>query len=346
MSSKPPSAQEIANDARWLVQAIDPQAGMVRLVATDREIYRNASFLDDRMMTPTTVAHVVPWNDVAAAAERIERQDARWIFHIGHVGSTLISRMVGEIPSVLAIREPRSLRDVAWSTAEQRLPFLKALPRLMSRTFDDTETACIKATSFANELASKLLPQGGGALFVTASPANYIGTILAGENSVRELRMLAPIRAERLRKRGIELTAEETDDAHLAAVAWACEMTSLEANAEELAGRSIHWVDFDVLLGNPRGGLAEIAHHLGFAVSDAELVRIVSGPILRRYSKAMEYEYSSQLRNDVIAETRRYHHTAIDRALTMLDTAASRSPLLERALNRSGEIACSASYKS
>ena len=35
------------------------------------------------------------------------RSDARWIFHIGHVGSTLVSRLLGELDEVLAIREPR-----------------------------------------------------------------------------------------------------------------------------------------------------------------------------------------------------------------------------------------------
>ena len=48
--SSAPNAHEIANDATWLAQALDPVAGMVRLIAMDRESYRLASFLDDRML--------------------------------------------------------------------------------------------------------------------------------------------------------------------------------------------------------------------------------------------------------------------------------------------------------
>ena len=46
--SSAPTPQEIARDARWLAQALDPSAGQVRLIAMDRDSYRAASFLDDR----------------------------------------------------------------------------------------------------------------------------------------------------------------------------------------------------------------------------------------------------------------------------------------------------------
>ena len=123
------------------------------------------------------------------------RQDARWIFHIGHVGSTLVSRLLGELDGVLAIREPRLLRDLALSPAEVRAGYLGLVPKLMSRTFGAEEVACVKATSFASEIAAELVPAGERALFMYATPANYISSILAGENSVQELRMLAPTRA-------------------------------------------------------------------------------------------------------------------------------------------------------
>ena len=101
--------EEIAADAHWLAQALDPAAGIARLVAMDREAYRAASFLDDRLMQLPVDAQLLPWPDIEAATERDLRQDARWIFHIGHVGSTLVSRLLGEIRGVLAVRR-RSAR--------------------------------------------------------------------------------------------------------------------------------------------------------------------------------------------------------------------------------------------
>ena len=118
--SSAPTAEEIARDARWLAQALDPAAGQVRLVAMDRDSYRAASFLDDRMLQQPVDAQLVPWPDVEAAVSGEMRSDARWIFHIGHVGSTLVSRLLGELPEVLGVREPRLLRDVASIPPEVR----------------------------------------------------------------------------------------------------------------------------------------------------------------------------------------------------------------------------------
>src|SRR5438270_4527632 len=118
--SSAPTADDIARDATWLAQALDPSAGTVRLVAMNRDSYRAASFLDDRLLQRPVDAQLVAWPDIEAAVAGDLRADARWIFHIGHVGSTLVSRLIGELPGVLALREPRLLRDLALCPAEVR----------------------------------------------------------------------------------------------------------------------------------------------------------------------------------------------------------------------------------
>ena len=325
--------EEIAADAHWLAQALDPAAGIARLVAMDREAYRAASFLDDRLMQLPVDAQLLPWPDIEAATERDLRQDARWIFHIGHVGSTLVSRLLGEIRGVLAVREPRLLRDLALCPAEVRHRYCAPVPKLMSRTFADDEIACVKATSFATEIAPDLVPPGQRALFMYATPANYIGSILAGENSVKELRVLAPSRAQRLQQRVSSLGAAR-NDAELAAIAWACEMTALETAADRMPDRSIGWVDFDHMLQNMQTELARIADRFDFLVSTDEIEAIASGPLMARYSKALEHDYSPQLRRELIAEALAANGRAVEGALAMLRSAAEKSPLLARAMAR------------
>ena len=331
--SSAPTPQVIAADAHWLAQALDPAAGIVRLVAMDREAYRAASFLDDRLMQLPVDAQLLPWPDVEAATEGVLRQNARWIFHIGHVGSTLVSRLLGEIPRVLAVREPRLLRDLALCPAEVRHRYCSPVPKLMSRTFADDEIACVKATSFASEIAPELVPAGQRAVFMYATPANYIGSILAGENSVKELRMLAPSRAQRLQQR-VSSLGPARNDAELAAIAWACEMTALEDAAERMPDRFIYWSDFDKMLEDMQTELARIADHFGFAVSAGEIEAIASGPLMARYSKALEYDYSPQLRRELIAEALSANGRAFEGALAMLRSAAEKSPLLARAMAR------------
>jgi hypothetical protein len=260
--SSAPTAEEIARDARWLAQALDPNEGMVRLVAMDHDSYRAASFLDDRLMQQPVDAQIIAWPDVEAAVAGQMRTDARWIFHIGHVGSTLVSRLLGELPGVLAVREPRLLRDLALIPAELRSGYAGPIPKLMSRTFAPDEVACVKATSFASEIAPLLVPPGERALFMFARPLNYVASILAGENSVKELNMLADYRASRLDVRGIVLP-QLRNHAEAAAAAWACEMVTLEWAAEEMANRSISWADFDSMLADMPSGLSSAAASFG-----------------------------------------------------------------------------------
>lgn len=333
--SSAPKADEIARDATWLAQALDPAQGLVRLIAMDRESYRAASFLDDRLLQARVDSQVVSWTLVEEAMTERLRSDARWIFHIGHVGSTLVSRMLGEIPGVLSLREPRLLRDLALMPDDIRPRYTGPASRLMSRTFADSEIACVKATSFASEIAPALVRSGERALFMFATPRNYLASILAGENSIAEMRMLAGNRAQRLNGRAIYLPAQ--NDAQLAAVAWATEMTSLEAAAEAMPDRRIAWADFDAMLGDMVDGLARISDFFGFVAESGQLHAVASGPLIKLYSKAPEHAYSPALRRDIIAETTEQYRGEIDGALAMLESAAEKSPLLERALTRARE---------
>jgi hypothetical protein len=212
-----PLPEGLASDASWLAQAIDPMNRLIRFVHLDEGAYRAASFLDDRMMQPGLDSRLCSLDEAMSAAAALPRNDARWIFHIGHVGSTLVARLLGELGGVLSIREPRSLRDLAAAAAEERGGLAAGLRRLMSRTFGPAQVALVKATSFVSELAPLLTAPESSALFLYATPANYIASILAGENYLKELAALHSIRVERLRARGIELAGFDRGDAQRAA---------------------------------------------------------------------------------------------------------------------------------
>jgi hypothetical protein len=288
------------------------------------------------MLQSPVDAQIVPWPVIETAMADGLHSDARWIFHVGHVGSTLISRLLGEIDGVLAIREPRFLRDLALSPTEVRAGYIDVAAKLMSRTFAAEEIACVKATSFVSEIAPDLVPPNERVLFMFASPRNYVANILAGENSVQELRALAPSRAQRIAARVANLPPSR-NDADLAAAAWACEMTSLEAAARAMPDRHIEWADFDRMLDDMTSGLANAAAALQLPLSESQLGEIASGPLMRKYSKALEYDYSPTLRRDLIVDAARRHGRKIDAALAMLNQAAEQSPMLARALGRAGE---------
>ena len=327
--SSVPTADEIWKDARWLAQAVDPRAGLVRLVEMTPETYRDASFLDDRMFQQPRNSHLLKWDEVAGSTPADARRDARWIFHIGHVGSTLVARLLGELAGVLSVREPRALRDIALFPPDIRERFTPTLRALFSRSFARDQASLVKATSFVSEIAAELVPADGRALFMYSTPRAYISGILAGENSRLELAGMAPTRIEHLSSRGLHLP-QARHEADLAAAAWACGMTALE----QASGSAVLWLDFDRMLADIEASLKLMAEFFGFDAPDAQLHAIANGPLTKRYSKATEYEYSPKLRRDLLSEANSLHRVDIESALAMLDAASETAPLLRKALDR------------
>jgi hypothetical protein len=124
------------------------------------------------------------------------------------------------------------------------------------------------------------------------------------------------------------------NEADLAAAAWACEMTALEAAAEALPNALLSWIDLDQMLDDVGDSLRRIAKGLGLDASTEELQALAASSLLKRYSKALEFDYSASLRNDLIAEASSHFRHEIVGALDMLAQSAETSPLLARALNR------------
>src|SRR5258708_1436206 len=95
-------------------QKIDFLSLAVLLIQFNASAYRSASFLDDRILGPTTTGAWFPVDRVADASQLVTNaRPLHFIFHTGHVGSTLVSRLLDETGTVLSLREPFPLRTLA-----------------------------------------------------------------------------------------------------------------------------------------------------------------------------------------------------------------------------------------
>lgn len=333
--------ETFARDPGLFVHQRDAAADRLLLARLSRDEFAEASFLDQRLLTPEREAGWAAWADVAQAGAGLAA-DAGFLFHIGHVGSTLISRLLGEAAGVLSLREPMLLRNLAeigmlqgratspWSP-ETYAERLEQAVSWLSRTYAPDDRAIVKATSFVSAIAGELLGECRKALLLYAQPETYVATILAGENSRRELAMLTPSRIDRLHAR---LGAEpfrlwELPEATRATLGWACEMLAL-ADAQRAAGERARQLDFDAFLADPAHGLLAAAHHLDLALDPGQAEALVAGPIMRRYSKAPEHDYTPELRADLLAQTRRERGEEIAAAMAWLErTAKDHEPIGE-----------------
>jgi hypothetical protein len=341
-------AEEIALSPAWLpLDAAGP--GDTRLLRLDETAYRAASFLDQRLLTAGPPTAMVTASTVAMAAARLA-PGAHYIFHIGHVGSTLVSRLVGEFAGLFSVREPTLIREAALqgARASAQGPAMSGamIPRgmglrdalaLLARTWRPGERAVVKATSFASEIADSILaidPDAAAILMFTPAPA-YLRCILGGPNSRTEARVLAPARLARLRRRLAEsaLAADPQSEGEWIAMSWLCEMTCLQQAGRRFASRVL-WVDFDEFLAAPRAGLEAIVTALGITARPQDIDVVLGGPLMHRYSKAPEHAYDAALRHDVLASAEREHPTEIRRGMAWLEALGARHPAVAEVLGR------------
>jgi len=315
---------------------LDPGADTWSFIRLTRADYEAASFLDERVLGAGGARRILRWQQVNELLGALALgESCQFIFHIGHVGSTLLSRLIGAHPQAFSLREPLILRTLArlvtepsadppaWSGADIELR-LGACLKLLSRTFDGQHSAVIKATSFVSEAAHTLLarPSAPRALMISVAAESYLATILGGPNSRQEARILAPRRLQRLHRRIGQITqpVESLSEGEAVALGWACEMAALAEAAKSAGDRALK-IDFEYFLAQPATLLSTALRHLGIAAADTEVNSILSGPLMHRYSKAQEHAYDARLRDVVLNEARAAHRSEIRRGLRWLERA-------------------------
>lgn len=321
------------------------------LVALDRDAYRDASFLDDRILGPATQGAWLGLGRLAEAAERIDApRPVHFIFHTGHVGSTLVSRLLDEIEGVLSLREPLPLRTLAEIhdrldkpdspvSAAQFDDLSRWLMRLWSRAYPSGHSNIVKATSTAGRIAAALLERNvaSRAIYLNVRAEPYLATLLAGENSPIDLRGHGPERLRRLERRvGRSLAPlEALSLGELAALGWLAESCSQHDAVRQFSSRVL-CVDFDRLLSEVGASLSRIVGHFGLPAAADFAMQAESSTALTRYSKAPEHEYSPRLRTEVLADSRHRNQAEIHRGLGWLEAFARSDALIARVVSEAG----------
>ncbi|HEX4304038.1 MAG TPA: hypothetical protein VHZ78_14670 [Rhizomicrobium sp.] len=308
---------------------LDLARAEVLFLALDENAYRQASFLDDRLLTPDIPVRWERLGDVAQAMPTGARP-LHFIFHSGHVGSTLLSRLLDEVEGVLPLREPTPLRTLAEAADTDRPGLdetLETFLRLWERGFATTRTVVLKATSSAARLAPRLLAQRPQARAVCLNlPAEpYLATLLAGPHSLADLNWHGPERLQRFKAFLGESKASlgMMSLGEMAAMSWLVERLT-QQRIRDAFGARVLMLDFGALLAEPGETMASVLAHFALPASPGYRDGVAQSPVLTRYSKAPEHAYSTALRARVLDEARRVHADELKRGLRFLDTLAAR----------------------
>jgi hypothetical protein len=307
------------------------------LIQLSEDAYRSASFLDDRILGPATKGAWLAIDRVAARAQLpATTRPLHFIFHTGHVGSTLLSRLLDETGVVLSLREPLPLRTLAEAQDVLDRPeslldrarfqqLMGTLQRLWSRGYASTSCVVVKATSSAGRVAPALFSQSeatrGVYLNVGAEP--YLATLLAGQNSPIDLRGHA---AERMRRLSARIQTPLTpvhalSPGELAAMSWLTESLTQRETLDRHPGQVVG-IDFGRFLADVPGGVQRVLAHLSLPSDRDAVDRLTRSPVLTRYSKAPEHPYGAALRARILDEARRAHREELARGMRWLEQVA------------------------
>lgn len=319
-----------------LPQKVNLAAMSVLLVQLDSAAYRAASFLDDRVLNPRLKGAWVPLERLVDASRSLTAaRPLHFIFHTGHVGSTLVSRLLDETGAALSLREPLPLRTFSEAydvlgqpesllSATQFERALETFLNLWSRGYATTGCVVVKATSSAGNLAGPILARSerSRAIYLNLRPEPYLAALLAGANSQIDLRGHGPFRMRRLRSRITREIAplHTLSPGQLAALSWLAESFSQSDARRQFQGRVLS-LDFDAFLADVEGGLARILAHFGLS-AERRVAEIARGPVLLRYSKAPEYAFAPRDRQEMLRESRDRNREEIRKGLGWLEQLA------------------------
>lgn len=290
----------------------------ILLVELNESELNEHSFLDERIFRTDMKFEWVPWQQFEARATTLPDKSPSYIFHVGHCGSTLLSRLVAAATDGRAFREPLPLRTLAIDRADGSAGMLGNDElgnrlRLFERIW---APATVKATSVCTNIID-LVHADSPVVFLYQQAETHLAVILAGENALQDLRGFGQNRYRRLAQLvpGVPPLAS-LSIGELAAITWLAEVSS---GGQSMQGREVLKLDFDTFLQQPEDSLADVCKALDRDATAESCNAAVSGPIMRTYSKAPEHAYGPGLRDDVIADSRRKNATEIKKGVQLVE---------------------------
>lgn len=300
------------HDPVFLPYRLDPVLRRVLWLRMPREAREHAAFLDERAMPASPEGAWAGLSSLEAMPP--PAQLAHAIFHIGHCGSTLLSRVLEAAPSVQSLREPMPLRSLAdaWPTRDaptarlsrvQADSLLDGTWRALSRPLVPATQVIVKPTSRCIPLAGPLLDAFASmrAVLLDMPLRPWLATLFKSEASLTDVATAADERLAWLHARGLanDRALHRLDLPSQCALGWLAEQLRFDALATGPHAARVLRLDFEDVLASPADAIARLQAHFG--LDDATRSAALASPHWQRYSKAPDHAYRAEDRTHDLA---------------------------------------------
>jgi len=344
--------QALARGPELFLRDIDPGRNAAILSPMSEDSYRRSSFLGSRLTRDGERDFVVPVDALIQILSETGRPEGHinYIFHVGHCGSTLLSRLLGELDEFHALREPavlmglsrsyRALGESGFDMTRERWQMLYDLAvALLSRTWRPDQTALVKATSHAGNLIPMLMNQTGKekALFLYTDLETYLVTMLrshtrnenrlyAKEFRIREFMSLAPSRSGDF---------DDYPDAHIAAMTWLLHAREFDlACADTDTASRVLVMSFEEYLADPPKHLGRICQFMDAPIGADVLQDLLYGPAATSHAKLPDSDFDATKRKSELDVARKKSSQEIDAGMTWARQVCSEEPAFAGLIER------------
>jgi hypothetical protein len=342
-SVKPDAASLVAS-AEWYLFNFTVGKRQFDFTAVTEEDYHASVFLDHRMTVSRQQKFSLGFMQTLELflSAGPPHTTLSWIFHMGHCGSTLLSRALDFSEAVLPLREPQTLKLLSDIQRELGQPVCLFTQHnfeqlrdvfifSLSRIFRPGQRPMVKATSTCNNLVLPLMDAAPGSRAVllyqpleqhvagrTGSPAGIFD--LFRQARVRMLDWMAIPGAPILHNS--HLAPEQ-----LAVLAWVSSMYLL-LEAHKLQAQRTCLVNFEDFLAAPGRQLQAIADFLGLDVT-AEALGAHYERISQHHSKNPEKPFTASDRHRKLGERREKQAKRITPGMRWAEQLIRTVPALE-----------------
>lgn len=311
--------RDFSRNAGYPLYAIDLARDRGWVLHFEPDDYRRASFLDQRALHHREISG---WElsraEVEDALQTTVAAPRGWLFHIGHCGSTLVSRLLDLIPGTLGLREPLPLLTLAHGRDTPGFtPWLPIVTGLLGRGFADTTATLVKPTSLVTTLADRLLPGSGPACLLWVDLHTWLASMLR-EDALKD----GVLDSEPLRLRGFEQgPLAASGDAQRLARAWVIEQIRWHRLGQDTALPTRCDLDFADVLADPAGVTARLASHYGLTAPADWERRIADSGLLQRYAKDDAQAFDADVRQRELTAAAARHADALADGLRWAEAA-------------------------
>jgi hypothetical protein len=318
---------------------LDPANRRLLLVRMSKEQIYRESFLDDRALDGTEPGAWIPLAR-AVEARAPSGGPAGLILQCSRCGSTLISRLLGELPGAWVLREP-GVNDHLAKEARARNQLTARLTDVefenvvdliqsaLGRLPADATSVIVKHASYTDNLGPLFLKrQASLAVLCLSIPLeDFLASLLSRQKLRESMRVGAT-------KWFTDIAAvlgptcpalSELSDAEIGVIAWMSSQLAF-TQTEAIRPERVLRLCFDDFLDDVEENLAKLATHFGLNVDDASISRVVSSPWLRRHSKDPMRPCNTDLRRLELDEAKQGFADEIRNGMRFAETLQRQLP--------------------